>query len=149
MLSESLREVIPALLTLDSVTRRIVAFPILISSSQELAFSVCGCESDDDEDALYALVSGKKSEASRTVLSEVFSLYPEEDKIDEVIIHAARYISRSLMFSWRYDEKTPPVVRFIPAITAISQGLSSAESMDQISCVFEAVATTSMTAREE
>lgn len=149
ILSEGLSGVIPALLSLDSVTRKCIAYPVLISSSQQLSFTLCGCETQDDEDVLYSIVSGKRSKSQRQVLAEAFSLHPEEEEYDSACINAAQYISRQLLFCWRYDETLTPVVEFIPAITTISQGLSQADGRDQLSFVFEVIAATSMKKKEK
>lgn len=149
ILSEGLSGVIPALLSLDSVTRKCTAYPVLISSSQQLSFTLCGCETQDDEDVLYSIVSGKRSKSQRQVLAEAFSLHPEEEEYDSACINAAQYISRQLLFCWRYDETLTPVVEFIPAITTISQGLSQADGRDQLSFVFEVIAATSMKKKEK
>ena len=148
-LSEGLSGVIPALLSLDSDTRKCIAYPVLISSSQQLSFTLCGCETQDDEDVLYSIVSGKRSKSQRQVLAEAFSLHPEEEEYDSACINAAQYISRQLLFCWRYDETLTPVVEFIPAITTISQGLSQADGRDQLSFVFEVIAATSMKKKEK
>lgn len=149
MLSEGLEGVIPSLLSLDSETRKCIAYPILVSSSQELSFAMCGCETQDDEDVLYSIVSGKRSASQRHVLAEAFSLHPKEEEYENACIYAAQYISRQLLFCWRYDKTLTPVVEFIPAITTISQGLSHADGQDQLSFVFEAVATTSTKTKEK
>lgn len=148
-LSEGLSGVIPALLSLDGDTRKCIAYPVLISSSQQLSFTLCGCETQDDEDVLYSIVSGKRSKSQRQVLAEAFSLHPEEEEYDSACINAAQYISRQLLFCWRYDETLTPVVEFIPAITTISQGLSQADGRDQLSFVFEVIAATSMKKKEK
>lgn len=148
-LSEGLSGVIPALLSLDSDTRKCIAYPVLISSSQQLSFTLCGCETQDDEDVLYSIVSGKRSKSQRQMLAEAFSLHPEEEEYDSACINAAQYISRQILFCWRYDETLTPVVEFIPAITTISQGLSQADGRDQLSFVFEVIAATSMKKKEK
>ena len=148
ILSTGLVDVIPALLSLDVAERKAICYPVLVSSSRDLASSVCGCETEDDEDVLYAIVSSTKSGVQRSILAEAFSLYPQEDEEESARIHAAQYMARQLMFSWRYDESSPPVVKFIPAITSISQGLTQATGHDQLSFVFEAIATTAMRTRE-
>lgn len=147
-LSSGLLEVIPALLSLDVAERKAIGYPAFVSSARDLVFSVCGCETQDDEDVLFAIISSKKSGVDRSLLAEAFSLYPQEEQEENFRVHAAQYMSRQLMFSWRYDESTPPVVRFIPAITSISQGLTQATGYDQMSFVFEAIATTAMRTRE-
>lgn len=147
-LSAGLLEVIPALLSLDVAERRAIGYPAFVSSAKNLVFSACGCETEDDEDVLFAIINSTKSGVSRSLLAEAFALYPQEEEEENSRIHAAQYISRQLMFSWRYDESTPPVVRFIPAITSISQGLTQATGYDQMSFVFEAIATTAMRTRE-
>ena len=110
---------------------------------------MCGCETQDDEDVLYSIVSGKRSASQRHVLAEAFSLHPKEEEYENACIYAAQYISRQLLFCWRYDKTLAPVVEFIQAITTISQGLSHADGQDQLSFVFEAIATTSIKTKEK
>ena len=148
-LSDGILATIPALLSLDSETRKCIAYPILISSSHELSFSICGCETQEDEDILYAIVSGKKARTQRDMLAEAFSLHPAEEDYEEMCVNAAQYMSRQLLFCWRYDGRFSPVVEFVPAITSISQGLSHAEGRQQLSFVFEAIATTAISKKEK
>lgn len=139
LLSANLRELMPAFLMLDSEARKTICYPLMVKSAKKLALSVCGCSTERDRQALSAVISGDRSQASHDSLSEAYSLYPEDE--EGVYEHAARKLAMSLLLTWRYDDSYSPVVEWVPVLHAISSSSSSASGITQLMCVFEAIAT--------
>lgn len=144
-ISEDVAYIIPTLLVMDADMRKIVASPVLSSASQEYAMSICGCSTPDDEDVLYAVVSGKRDNVDKNALAYAYSLYPENTEDDYDFSVTAQYLARSLLFSWRYEQKCKPVVSYIPLLQHIASHNSGADGLDQLSFVFEVIAETAMT----
>lgn len=140
-LGDTLKEMIPPLLAMNSTTRKIVASPLLAKPSREYASSVCGLD-EKDYQVITAIIANKRHGVDKESLAEAYSLYPEQDEDSYDYRFFARFLARSLMFSWRYDQTHPPVVAYIPLVQAIASGASGADGLDQVSFIFEAIAAT-------
>lgn len=137
-LSDEVCFVISTLLGLDSNTRKKICYPFRMDDeTRDYALDACGAETDDDVLALDVVATGDRTAVDKKLLSAVFSLAKDSPDFGA----CASYVARGLLHSWKTDGVPKSAREYISALNIIATGSSSADPVEQLAFVFDAVAT--------
>mgnify|MGYP001756877089 FL=1 len=130
--------VISTLLGLDANTRKKICYPFRMDDeTRDYALDACGAETDDDVLALDVVATGDRTAVDKKLLSAVFSLAKDSPDFGA----CASYVARGLLHSWKTDGVPKSAREYISALNIIATGSSSADPVEQLAFVFDAVAT--------
>ena len=138
-ISPHIQQLISAMLSLDMSDKKAIFFPLYINSQKDKALNYCGIFTKQDEDAI-SIALGIHKDRDSNITTHVYDLAPQEEDIDTIMKEASRFLAKNIFDTWKKDGIPQGMSQWVRPLSVISSGMSSADAYDQLSFVFDMIA---------